>query len=61
MDSDDVTCEALLTIANGVGDRSGGDFSRLPIEREPVPWEYLDVASRCIAPGEAGLDIGTGG
>lgn len=53
--------EVLRDIAAGVGDRTGWDFSRMQTRREPVPWEYLDVASRYITSKDAVLDIGTGG
>lgn len=55
------TREQLSDIAVSVGDRTGWDFSRMRSRRDPVPWEYLDVARQYIRPTDAVLDIGTGG
>lgn len=55
------TYEELRGIASEVEERIGWDFSRMRTEREPVPWDYLDVASHYITFTDAVLDIGTGG
>jgi hypothetical protein len=41
--------------------RRGWDFSQLNALRQPVPWEYSDVAARYLQPADVALDIGTGG
>lgn len=51
----------LRELSDSVGDRHGWDFSRMAVEREPVPWDYLDVVSRYLQPRDSVLDIGTGG
>jgi SAM-dependent methyltransferase len=51
----------LQDVSDSVGDRIGWDFSRMTTEREPVPWDYLDVVSRYLQPMHTVLDIGTGG
>jgi len=56
-----VTLEQLRVIARDVGERSGWDFSPVRDERDPVPWDYLDVVCRYLRPGCQVLDIGTGG
>jgi len=61
MKSIDYSREDLRGIAAGVGDRDGWDFSRMKTERESVPWDYLEVASRYIKPADSVLDVGTGG
>jgi 2-polyprenyl-3-methyl-5-hydroxy-6-metoxy-1,4-benzoquinol methylase len=55
------TLEELQVIADAVGERSGWDFSRMATEREPVPWDYLEIVPRYLTPTDAVLDIGTGG
>ena len=55
------TLDELQVLADEVGERSGWDFSRMATEREPVPWDYLDVVSRFLRPTNVVLDIGTGG
>ncbi len=61
MKSIDYSREDLRGIAAGVGDRDGWDISRMKTERESVPWDYLEVASRYIKPADSVLDVGTGG
>lgn len=55
------TLEELQEISDAVGDRSGWDFSRMATEREPVPWDYDDIAARYLKPTDHVLDVGTGG
>ena len=61
MDVRTYSVDELREIAEAVGERSGWDFSRMATEREPVPWEYLEVVSRFLRPTDTVLDIGTGG
>lgn len=56
-----MTREQLQRIAHAVGERSGWDFSRVRDHRDPVPWEYLEVAQRYLRPDCRVLDVGTGG
>lgn len=56
-----VTHEQLSQIAAAVGERSGWDFSRMRTSREPVPWDYLELAPRYLKPTDVILDVGTGG
>lgn len=53
--------EDLKRISDSVGERSGWDFSRVRDERDPVPWEYVEVVRRYLHPEDRVLDIGTGG
>lgn len=41
--------------------RKGWDFSVMKTERQPVPWDYVDVVSLYLKPENYVLDIGTGG
>jgi len=56
-----MTLEELRCIAVSVGERQGWDFSRVQDERDPVPWDYIDVVRRYLRPLDRILDIGTGG
>ncbi|MDQ4100545.1 MAG: class I SAM-dependent methyltransferase [Chloroflexota bacterium] len=58
---DDVPYEQLMEIAASVDERRGWDFSRMQTEREPVPWDYLEIVPRYLTFADAVLDIGTGG
>lgn len=53
--------DELQTLADEVGTRSGWDFGRMRTERDPVPWDYLEVAARYLSPTDVVLDVGTGG
>ncbi len=53
--------EELKRIAASVGERRGWDFSRARSSRDPVPWDYEEVARRYFRPGYRVLDVGTGG
>ena len=53
--------EEIRRIAASVGERTGWDFSRVRDEREPVPWDYVEVVRRYLRPEDRVLDIGTGG
>jgi len=57
----DYTYQELKQIADTVDDRRGWDFSRMQTERDPVPWDYLEIVPRYLKPSDAVLDIGTGG
>jgi len=52
---------ALQRVAASVGERQGWDFSRVRDERDPVPWDYIDVVRRYLRLSDRVLDIGTGG
>ena len=57
----ELTLELLKQISDSVGERTGWDFSRMRVERAPVPWNYLDVARQFLADTDFVLDVGTGG
>jgi SAM-dependent methyltransferase len=61
MDLRNYTEQELQVIADDTGERLGWDFSRMSVEREPVPWDYVEVVSRFLRPSDVVLDIGTGG
>ncbi|MHB0878344.1 MAG: class I SAM-dependent methyltransferase [Anaerolineae bacterium] len=61
IDERDLTLEGLRRIAATVGERRGWDFSRMRDDRDPVPWDYLDVVRQYLEPRARVLDIGTGG
>jgi Methyltransferase domain len=44
----------------GIAPRSGWDFSRMNVAREPTPWEYTDVVAGYLRPTDDVLDVGTG-
>ena len=56
-----MTLEELRAIAASVGERRGWDFSRMRTERDPTPWEYVEVVRPYLHPSTSVLDIGTGG
>ena len=51
----------LQAIADDVGERRGWDFGRMATERDPVPWDFMDVVAAFLRPTDVVLDIGTGG
>ncbi len=53
--------EELRRIAAEEAPRRGWDFSRMREERDPVPWDYLDVTRRFLELTDRVLDVGTGG
>ena len=53
--------DAVRRIAAEVGERRGWDFSAMRTDRDPVPWDYLEVVRRYLEPGDRVLDTGTGG
>jgi SAM-dependent methyltransferase len=61
MENSNYTYEQLKDIASSVDDRRGWDFSRMKTEREPVPWEYLEIVPRYLKQTDSVLDVGTGG
>jgi len=40
----ELTLEQLKLISDSVGESTGWDFSRMRVERGPVPWNYADIA-----------------
>jgi SAM-dependent methyltransferase len=46
---------------NDIGPLSGWDFSRLNVERAPVPWDYESVVLSTLTSEHDVLDVGTGG
>ena len=56
-----VTLEVLRQIAASVGEREGWDFSRVRDARDPMPWDYVEVARGYLQPTDHVLDVGTGG
>jgi SAM-dependent methyltransferase len=61
MDHDTITEASLARLADEVGELRGWDFSRVRDSRDPVPWEYMEVARRYLRPTDRVLDVGTGG
>src|ERR687887_1235805 len=56
-----ITPELLARLSDEVGALRGWDFSRMSTSRDPVPWDYLEVARRYLRPTDRVLDLGTGG
>ncbi len=54
-----MTLEELRAIADSVGTRAGWDFSAVRSHRDPVPWNYADIARTYLEPTSRVLDIGT--
>lgn len=51
----------LKKIYDAVGNRRGWDFSRMKTEKEPAPWDYIEIVLKYLKPSDYVLDIGTGG
>ncbi len=56
-----LTRSELQAIAASVGERVGWDFSSVRFDRDPVPWDYVNVARKYLVPSHRVLDVGTGG
>ncbi len=56
-----MTSEELARLILQVGELRGWDWSRLRADRDPVPWDYLEVARQFLSPTSSVLDVGTGG
>jgi SAM-dependent methyltransferase len=56
-----MTLEELQRVAAAVRERRGWDFSPVRDDRDPVPWDYMEVVRRYVRPSDRVLDIGTGG
>ena len=56
-----ITMDKLQKIYTMVGDRKGWDFSQMKTEKEPPPWDYMELVLRYIKQTDYILDIGTGG
>jgi SAM-dependent methyltransferase len=52
--------QALDGLLAGVRTRRGWDFSGMNVLRQPVPWEYRDIAVRYLRSSDVVLDVGTG-
>jgi SAM-dependent methyltransferase len=61
MNHDTITEAALARVAEAVGELRGWNFSRVRDSRDPVPWDYMEVARRYLRPTDRVLDLGTGG
>ncbi|MDQ3700215.1 MAG: class I SAM-dependent methyltransferase [Chloroflexota bacterium] len=60
-DQNALTYDELKRLDDRVGPIKGWDFSRMRTIREPVPWDYHEVARRYLSAGSRVLDVGTGG
>jgi SAM-dependent methyltransferase len=56
-----ITLAGLKQIVDANGKLDGWDFSRVRAERDPVPWDYVDVVRQYLKLSDRVLDIGTGG
>lgn len=56
-----MTYEELKKIDEGVGERTGWDFSVMKTERDPIPWQYVELVKQYLKPSDYVLDLGTGG
>ncbi len=55
------SADELAQLAGAVRARRGWDFSRMSVDRQPVPWSYPDVVRRYLTVRSRVLDVGTGG
>jgi len=60
-DQNDLSYASFKQIADRVGPIHGWDFSRMRTTRDPVPWDYHEVARGYLMPESRVLDVGTGG
>lgn len=58
---DSYTQAELNKLLNSVTPRNGWDFSSMNTQREPVPWDYIEVVQKYLKLSDTVLDIGTGG
>jgi hypothetical protein len=58
---DTYTQAELDSIVGSVSDRVGWDFSSMKVERQPIPWEYINVVKEYLKSTDTVLDVGTGG
>jgi SAM-dependent methyltransferase len=56
-----VTLDALRQIVETNGKLDGWNFSRVRVQYDPVPWNYVDVVRHYLKPQDRVLDVGTGG
>lgn len=56
-----MTTDELKKIYGSVGNRTGWDFSRMKDEKDPTPWDYIEIVLRYLKSTDYVLDIGTGG
>ncbi len=56
-----MTLEELKKIEATVGERAGWDFSVMKTERDPIPWQYVDLVKQYLKSSDYVLDLGTGG
>jgi SAM-dependent methyltransferase len=52
--------QALDRLLAGVPARRGWEFADMSVLRQPVPWDYRDVALRYLRSSDVVLDVGTG-
>ncbi len=51
----------LRQLVDAAGELRGWDWTTIRVDRDPVPWDYLEVVRRYLTPSSYVLDIGTGG
>jgi len=56
-----MSIDQLKRIADSIAPLRGWDFSRMRDNRDPVPWDYVEVVRRYLRPTDRVLDVGTGG
>ncbi len=55
------TEQELKDLLENTAPRRGWDFSRMHTQRQPVPWNYLDIVALYLQSEYHVLDVGTGG